>query len=144
MTYIWFPGWAHRKQKPDQDIEQSLPIFKPTTWTTDGHIFSTLCHYLSQCDVASDAADFNEEMHHNASCCCYWCTTLVNNLDVMIVVVVNNVGMIIMFTTITDIMIMTSHHHPSDALFLSVTYSSSRWQTLAGFRRTRKMPSILS
>ena len=134
-------GW--QKAKTRARYRTIIAIFKPTTWTTDGHIFSTLCHYLSQCDVESDEAHFNEEMQHNASCCCYWCTTLVSNRDVMIVVVVNTLSMIIMITTITNIMIITSHHHPSDASFLSVTYSSSGWQKLAG-RRAQKMPSILT
>ena len=98
-----------QKAKTRPRCQTIIAIFKPTTWTTDGHIFSTLCHYLSQCDVESDEAHFNEEMQHNASCCCYWCTTLVNNLDVMIVVVVNTLSMIIMITTITNVMIIISH-----------------------------------
>ena len=133
------PGILSNTRPDPTDIEKPYPL-----GTADELIFSTLCHYLSQCDVESDVAHFNEEMHHNASCCCYWCTTLVSNLDVMIVVVVNTLSMIIMITTITNIMVITSHHHPSDASFLSVTYSSSGWQKLAGFWRTQQMSSILS
>ena len=53
-----------QKAKTRARYRTIIAIFKPTTWTTDGHIFSTLCHYLSQCDVESDEAHFNEEMHH--------------------------------------------------------------------------------
>ena len=113
-------GW--QKAKTRARYRTIIAIFKPTTWTTDGHIFSTLCHYLSQCDVESDEAHFNEEMQHNAFCCCYWCTTLVNNLDVMIIVVVNTLSMIIMITTLQ---ISWSSHH----ITIILMHHSCQWPT---------------